>query len=196
VLGFVMLLCMDSSNKVKIEEIIKKPITKIVGGLVILLLIFMLFFGGGGKSSADSLAVSLKDLANQHQATELLVEEPASNVKSGKLKANLSQILLILAADRSELNTYYEENVQTEKGVASSVSQEPNEELKERIETAKIQNNLNPELSRVLQEQLSEIINSIQKIKKEYPEDKKLMGLMDKFILNTQTMQKYLSEGY
>lgn len=194
-LGFVMLLCMDSSNKVKIEEIIKKPITKIVGVLVILLLIFTLFFGGG-KSSADSLAVSLKDLANQHQATELLVEEPASNVKSGKLKANLSQILLILAADRSELNTYYEENVQTEKGVASSVSQEPNEELKERIETAKIQNNLNSELSRVLQEQLSEIINSIQKIKKEYPEDKKLMGLMDKFILNTQTMQKYLSEGY
>ncbi len=190
-----MLLCMDSSNKVKIEEIIKKPITKIVGVLVILLLIFTLFFGGG-KSSADSLAVSLKDLANQHQATELLVEEPASNVKSGKLKANLSQILLILAADRSELNTYYEENVQTEKGVASSVSQEPNEELKERIETAKIQNNLNSELSRVLQEQLSEIINSIQKIKKEYPEDKKLMGLMDKFILNTQTMQKYLSEGY
>ena len=55
-----MLLCMDSSNKVKIEEIIKKPITKIVGVLVILLLIFMLFFGGGGKSSADSLAVSLK----------------------------------------------------------------------------------------------------------------------------------------
>ena len=97
---------------------------------------------------------------------------------------------------RDRLNTYYEENVQTEKGVASSVSQEPDEELKERLETAKIQNNLNPELSRVLQEQLSEIINSIQKIKKEYPEDKKLMGLMDKFILNTQTMQKYLSEGY
>ena len=195
-LGFVMILCMDSSNKSKIEEIIKMPITKIVGGAVILLLIFMMLFGGGGKSSADSLAKSLKNLANQHKATETLVEEPAKNVKSGKLKANLSQILIILAADRNELNTYYADNIKTEKGVVSSISQEPDKKLKERLDTAKIQNNLNPELSRVLDEKLVELLNSIQKIKKEYPEDKKLMALMDKFILNTQTMQRTLSEGY
>lgn len=188
---FVMILLMGSFD---IKKFIKKPAVAIAGVVAILIIVFFVLFGRGGGQ--DPAAKSVKDLSNRHQALVGAIDSYSKDIKSASLKSNISQISIILTADKNDIDTYYSGfSKEIRKKVKASVKTKPTKEVLDSLEQAKISNNLDSELKSTIRSELEAIQSSVQRIKKSYPDKKELGALADKLILNTQTMLVRLDES-
>ncbi|HRV75874.1 MAG: hypothetical protein H6799_00845 [Candidatus Nomurabacteria bacterium] len=176
-----------------LSAFVKKPIVMIGGVIIILILLFMIFFGGGGGE--DPTAKSVKNLSNQHQALVNLIDGYSRSVKSANLKSNISQVSIILIANKNDLDTYFSGLSKESRKVKSTVSTKPKKDLITRLDQAKISNNLDSEIKSVVLSELQLIENAIQKIKKENSNKASLSVLTDKLILNNQTIITRLNES-
>lgn len=175
-----------------IKEFIKKPAVVIVGVVVVIILLFSVFFGGG--DGQDPTAKSVKNLSNRHEALITLIDGYSNGVKGATLKANLSQVSIILTADKNDIDAYYKTAFKSAKKVTASFSAKPSKELTQKLDQSKIANNLDSDIKTVVESELEAIGSAIEKLKKENPEKEKLNVLADKLILNTQTMLTRLEE--
>ena len=189
---FGMILLMNSSNKFNIAEFIKKP-QVIIGGVVLLLIIvLMLVFGRGGGQ--DPTALSIKNLSNRHAATIEFIDKYSNDVRSANLISNASQVTIILTADKSEIDDYYSEVYKGTKPIKATFKAKPRAEIIKKLDESSILNNLDSDLQKTIESELLAIQSDMQKIKKNNPDKKKLNTLMDKLILNTQTMRTRVGE--
>jgi hypothetical protein len=183
---FGMILLMDSSKKFDIKEFVKKP-QVIIGGviLIVIMLLVGLFGRGGGQ---DPAAVSIRNFSNRHAATVDVVDKYIGNVRSANYKANSSQVTIILTADKSEIDNYYKEAFKGKKPVKTTFGPKMRKDLKTKLDKSLLLNNLDSDLQSTMNDELVAIQTEAQKIKKANPDKKKLTALMDKIILNTQTV--------
>lgn len=187
---FVMILLMGSFD---IKEFVKKPAVIMVGVVLVLIILFSIFFGGG--SGQDPTAKAVKDLSNRHQALVTLIDQYSSGVRSATLKSNLSQVSIILTADKNDVDIYSKSTTVNGKKVTASYSVKPAKELVSGLEKAKIANNLDSELKNTVRSELDSLNVATQKLKKDNPDKTKLVTLVDKLVLNNQTMLIRLSES-
>lgn len=180
---FGMILLMSSFG---IKAFVKKPAVFIVGVIIILILIFSLLFGGGGGQ--DPTAKSVKNLSNRHQALISVIDSYSGDVRSANLKSNLSQVSIILTADKNDIDVYFSGLSKESKKVKSSFSARPRKEIVTKLDQAKISNNLDSELKSTVKDELQAIEDATQKVKKANATKAKLNALADKLVLNTQTM--------
>jgi hypothetical protein len=184
---------MDSSKDSKFKQIIKKP-AFLFGSILIVVIILLITLLGGGEGG-DPTARDLKNLSNQHESTLALIDKYSREVRSAKLKANLSQVSIILTADKNDIEGYYAANFKDVKDVKASVSAKPEKELLDALDDAAILNNLDSSLKIAVAEELKALEVAMNKVRRENLEEKDLVSLMDKLILNTQTMSFRLNEG-
>lgn len=90
-----MILLMSSFD---FKAFVKKPAVFIGGVAMLLILLFMTLFGRGGGE--DPTAKSVRNLSNRHQALVSIIDGYSGGVKSASLKSNLSQVSIILVADK------------------------------------------------------------------------------------------------
>lgn len=186
---FAMILLMGSFD---IKEFIKKPAVIIVAVIIVLGILFSIFFGGGGGQ--DPTAKSVKNLSNRHQALITLIDQYSPGVKSATLKANLSQVSIILTADKNDVDAYSKSIAVKGKKVTTSYSSKPAKELIGKLDKAKIANNLDSEIKAVVRSELESLNTATQSLKKNNPDKEKLVALVDKLTLNNQTMLTRLGE--
>lgn len=187
-----MILLMNSSNKFDITEFIKKPKVLIAGAvLFVLIIVLVLLSGGGGQ---DPTALSVKNLSNRHAATIEFIDKYSKNVRSANLIANISQVTIILTADKSEIDNYYTEVNKGKPPVKTTFKSKARAEIIERLDKSSILNNLDADLQETIESELLAIQTDMQKIKKNSSDKKRLTALMDKLILNTQTMRTRINE--
>ncbi len=187
---FVMILLMDSFD---IKKFIKKPAVIIVSAILVMVLIFSVVFGGG--DGQDPSAKASKNLSNRHQALVTLIDQYSPGVRSATLKANLSQVSIILTADKNEIDAYIKATSQPGKKITATFSVKPSKELIQKLDKAKIANNLDSEIKTVVESELNAIGSATEKMKRDFPGEAKLVALADRLILNTQTMLIRLSES-
>lgn len=181
---------MDSFD---IKKFIKKPAVIIVAAVLAIVLVFSLFFGGG--DGQDPSAKASKNLSNRHQALVTLIDQYSSDVRSATLRANLSQVSIILTADKNEIDAYIKVASQPGKKITATFSIKPSKELIQRLDKAKIANNLDSEIKTVVESELNAIGSATEKMKRDFPGEVKLVALTDRLILNTQTMLTRLDEA-
>lgn len=169
-----------------IKAIVKKPSVIAAAAVIVLILIFTMLFGGG--DGQDPTAKSVKNLSNRHQALVSVIDTYSSGVKSASLKSNLSQVSIILVANKNDVDAYFAGLSKESKKVKSSFSAKPKKEITDRLDQAKISNNLDSELKNTVRSELEAIEDATQKLKKDNPDKVKLVALADKLVLNTQTM--------
>jgi hypothetical protein len=194
-LSFGMILLMDSSNNSKLDglkNLLKKPAFMVGGAVVVLLLIFFTLFGGGGGQ--DPTAKGLRNLSNQHEATLNLIDSYSKDVRSDSLKSTLSQVSIILTADKNEIDLYYTEAYRLLKDVRPTVSAKPDKDLIKALDDAAILNNLDSALKTAVLSELRSLQGSIQELRRQNAEKKDLVALMQKVNLNTQTVLVRLEE--
>lgn len=187
---FAMILLMDSFD---IKKFIKKPAVIIVAAVLAIVLVFSLFFGGG--DGQDPSAKASKNLSNRHQALVTIIDQYSSGVRSATLKANLSQVSIILTADKNEIDAYIKATSQPGKKITATFSVKPSKELTQKLDKAKIANNLDSEIKTVVESELNAIGSATEKMKRDFPGEAKLVALTDRLILNTQTMLTRLDEA-
>jgi hypothetical protein len=191
-LSFDMILLMDSSKDSRFKNIVKKPAFIIAGAVLVVVLLFMTLFGGGGGQ--DPTAKSLKNLSNQHEATLSLIDSYSRNVRSESLKSTLSQVSIILAADKNDIDVYYSQQYAALKDVKSSVSAKADKELTSALDDAAILNNLDSALKNAVNNELRLLQGSIEDIRSDNSKNEELVSLMQKLNLNTQTVLTRLGE--
>lgn len=186
---------MGSSYKSSIAGFVKKPFVRIAGVIFFVILLFMIFFGRGGGQ--DPTAVAVKNLSNQHTALVDLIDDYSGEVRSATLRANLSQVSIILTADKNDIDSYYQTafNASARKKTKSTVSTKPKKALIEQLDNSKLLNNLDSELESTVKSELDNILVAINKLKKENLDKQKLQTLSQKLILNTQTVSERVSEA-
>ncbi len=177
----------------EIKDFIKKP-AAIIGGVILgIVLLFFIFFGRGGGQ--DPMAKSVKNLTNRHQALITVIDNYSGNIKSAKLKSNLSQVSIILTADKNDIDTYYSGlSKDVKKNVVATYKVKPTKDITSKLDEAKISNNLDSELRSSVISELEAIQSATQTIKKDNPDKPKLNVLLDKLILNTQTLLTRMNE--
>lgn len=189
---FDMILLMNSSNKFNIAEFIKNP--KVIIGAVVLMVIMVLVILFGGGDGQDPTMLSMKNLSNRHGATVEFIDKYSKNIRSANLTANTSQVTIILTADKSEIDEYYAEVYKGMKPVKATFKAKPRAEITEKLDKSVILNNLDSDLQETIKSELLAIQSDMQKIKKNNPDKKRLTALIDKLILNTQTMVTRVSQ--
>ncbi len=183
---------MNSSSKFDIAEFIKKPKVIIAGVVLVVIVILVLLLGG--SDGQDPTMLSMKNLSNRHEATVEFIDKYSKNIRSANLTSNSSQVTIILTADKSEIDDYYAEVYKGMKPVKATFKAKTRAEIKDKLDKSVILNNLDSDLQETIKSELLAIQSDMQKIKKNNPDKKRLVTLMDKLILNTQTMVTRVSQ--
>jgi len=183
---FGMILLMDSSNKFDIKQFIKKPQVMIAGVVLVIIMVLIGIFGRGGGQ--DPVAVSIRNLSNRHAATIDLVENYINDVRSANYRSNSSQVTIILTADKSEIDDYYKEAFKGQKAVKTTFSSKLRKDLETELDKSLVLNNLDSDLQKAVAKELTSILQEAEKMRKANTDKKKMVALMDKVILNTQSM--------
>lgn len=187
-----MILLMNSSNKFDIAEFIKKPQVIIASVALVVIVILILLLGG--SDGQDPTMLSMKNLSNRHGATVEFIDKYSKKIRSANLTANASQVTIILTADKSEIDEYYAEVYKGMKPVKATFKAKARTEITDKLDKSVILNNLDSDLQETIKSELLAVQSDMQKIKKNNPEKKRLTALMDKLILNTQTMVTRISQ--
>lgn len=175
-------------------KFIKKPLVLVGGSVVFLILILILLLGRGGGQ--DPAIKSVKNLSNRHQSLISVIDSYSGGVKSGNFKSNLSQVSIILTADKNDVDAYLAGLIKNKKSkVVATVNVKPSKDVVARLDQAKISNNLDSELKSVVRSGLLEINSDIEAMKKSNAGEAGLTSLADKLILNTQTMLTTIDES-
>lgn len=177
---------MDSSNKFDIKQFIKKPQVMIAGVVLVIIMVLIGIFGRGGGQ--DPVAVSIRNLSNRHAATIDLVENYINDVRSANYRSNSSQVTIILTADKSEIDDYYKEAFKGQKAVKTTFSSKLRKDLETELDKSLVLNNLDSDLQKAVAKELTSILQEAEKMRKANTDKKKMVALMDKVILNTQSM--------
>lgn len=177
---------MDDGNKFNIGELIRKPVVIIIGVVLVLIILGMLLFGGSEETNPR--AVELKNLINRHSATIDVADKYGKDVRSANLRSNLSQVNIILTANKSEIEEYYKEAFKSVKNVKATFAEKPAKELTEKLDEGIVDNNLDKVLQKVVNDELVEINSEMQEVRKNNSDKKKLIVLMDRLRLNVNDL--------